>query len=301
MSDRTFGEISGIPVGSTYLSRQEMSRLGIHRPTQAGISGSATEGADSIVLSGGYEDDEDFGEVIVYTGHGGQDPVTRQQIANQELTRQNLALAVSMQQGLPVRVIRGSTHQSSNAPKSGYRYDGLYTVERYWHEKGAAGFKVWRYRLVRRSEAPPIEGPVAALELSGGNSTPGRFKTSVSRVIRDTALSAEIKKLYDYSCQVCGARLQGPAGPYAEAAHVRPLGRPHNGPDTPDNLVCLCPNHHYLFDVGAFAIRDDLSLAGLSGRLVVHERHPLNADYLRYHREHFGLIDELHGVDQPTQ
>jgi putative restriction endonuclease len=192
MSDRTFGEISGIPVGSSYVSRQEMSRLGIHRPTQAGISGSATEGADSIVLSGGYEDDEDFDDVIVYTGHGGQDPVTRQQISNQELTRQNLALAVSMQQGLPVRVIRGSTHRSPNSPKSGYRYDGLYTVERYWHERGAAGFKVWRYRLVLRSDATANEGPIAAIELSGGNSTPSRSKVSVSRIIRDTALSAEI-------------------------------------------------------------------------------------------------------------
>lgn len=41
---------------------------------QAGISGSGEEGADSVVVSGGYEDDEDYGDVIVYTGHGGNDP-----------------------------------------------------------------------------------------------------------------------------------------------------------------------------------------------------------------------------------
>jgi putative restriction endonuclease len=111
MADRIFGEISGVPVGSTYPDRQELSRAGVHRPTRAGISGSAEEGADSIVLSGGYEDDEDFGDVIVYTGHGGQDQISKKQIADQELTRQNLALAVSMQQGLPVRVVRGSTHR----------------------------------------------------------------------------------------------------------------------------------------------------------------------------------------------
>jgi putative restriction endonuclease len=39
----------------------------------AGIAGSVSEGADSIVLSGGYEDDEDRGEEIVYTGHDGKD------------------------------------------------------------------------------------------------------------------------------------------------------------------------------------------------------------------------------------
>jgi putative restriction endonuclease len=253
------------------------------------------------VLYGGYEDDEDYGDVIVYTGHGGQNQTSRKkQIADQKLTQGNLALAISMQQGLPVRVIRGSTHQSSYAPSSGYRYDGLYTVELYWHEKGAAGFKVWRYRLVRRTETAPIEAAVANLELSGGNSTPGRSKTSVCRVIRDTALSVKVKRLYGYTCQVCSTRLTGPAGPYAEAAHVRPLGRPHNGPDTPDNLVCLCPNHHYLFDIGAFSVREDLSLVGLSGRLFVHKTHPLNVEHLRYHREHFGLIEEIDGPGQRT-
>jgi hypothetical protein len=33
-----------------------------------------------------------------------------------------------------------------------------------------------------------------------------------------------------------------------EAAHIRPLGAPHNGPDTWDNTLCLCPNHHVPFD-----------------------------------------------------
>ena len=40
----------------------------------AGISGAERDGADSIVVSGGYEDDEDYGNVIVYTGAGGNDP-----------------------------------------------------------------------------------------------------------------------------------------------------------------------------------------------------------------------------------
>ena len=37
--------------------------------------------------------------------------------------------------------------------------------------------------------------------------------------------------------QMCGIRLEGFAGPYAEAAHVRPLGSPHNGPDTLNNIL----------------------------------------------------------------
>lgn len=56
--------------GTNFVNRQELRESGVHLPTQAGISGSALEGADSIVLSGGYEDDRDEGEVIVYTGEG---------------------------------------------------------------------------------------------------------------------------------------------------------------------------------------------------------------------------------------
>jgi hypothetical protein len=52
MSDRIFGHIPGYPEGSRFESRTELSDAGVHRPTIAGISGSAREGADSIVLSG---------------------------------------------------------------------------------------------------------------------------------------------------------------------------------------------------------------------------------------------------------
>lgn len=290
MTDRVFGEIPGVMVGSSFATRGELSKAGVHGPTQAGISGSAYEGSDSIVLSGGYEDDEDHGDVIIYTGHGGQDPNTRKQIADQELTRQNLALAVSMQRGLPVRVIRGANHESQISPASGYRYDGLYSVESYWHEKGSSGFVVWRFRLVKQKpDVVTVEVPEVTTALPAGNPIPGKAKTTVTRVIRDTKLSAKIKELYNYTCQVCGIRLEGPAGPYAEAAHVRPLGRPHDGPDTADNLICLCPNHHFLFDVGTFGIAGDLTLIGIDGRLSLNPKHTLNLANLEYHRMHYGI------------
>lgn len=98
-------------------------------------------------MSGGYEDDIDDGDVIVYTGQGGNDPDNGRQVADQELTRGNLALAKSSVDGLPVRVSRGFGLRSRYAPKSGYRYDGLYTVESFWSETGRSGFKIWRYRL----------------------------------------------------------------------------------------------------------------------------------------------------------
>jgi len=96
-----------------------------------------------------------------------------------------------------------------------------------------------------------------------------------------------IKGLYDYRCQMCGIRLEGLAGPYVEAAHVRPLGAPHRGPDTADNILCLCPNHHVLFDHGGVAIGEDLSLDGVEGRLYVDPQHQIGEDHLRYRRDHY--------------
>ena len=107
------------------------------------------------------------------------------------------------------------------------------------------------------------------------------------RIVRDTRQARHIKELYDYRCQMCGTRLEDLAISYAEAAHIRPLGAPHNGPDTADNILCLCPNHHVLFDHGGVAIAEDLSLTGARGRLTVRSRHRISEDHLRYRREHY--------------
>ncbi len=132
-------------------------------------------------------------------------------------------------------------------------------------------------------------------EEQAGYSAAERQEVRVSRIVRDTAQSRKIKALHDYRCQMCGTRLECPAGPYAEAAHIRPLGAPHHGPDTADNILCLCPNHHVLFDNGAVSIAEDLSLIGDSGNLTVRGDHHINEAHLAYHREHFvvGSGDEL--------
>ena len=65
MSERYFGEIESFPEGSMFTTRVELSKAGLHPPPVAGISGGEKEGAASIVLSGGYEDDLDFGNEIL--------------------------------------------------------------------------------------------------------------------------------------------------------------------------------------------------------------------------------------------
>lgn len=279
---RTFGEINGVSPGDLFNDRKALAKAKVHPPLVAGISGSKNDGADSIVLSGGYEDDEDFGDVIIYTGAGGQK--NNKQVSDQELNGVNLALAKSKVENIPVRVTRGHKHKHKLSPVKGYRYAGIYHVDNYWYETGKAGYKIWRYRLVAQ-DSSSFEYIVK--EPTGDYDLPGRKQASVSRIIRSYQKAKNVKSWHNYECQVCGLAINTSAGLYAEAAHIKPLGEPHNGPDIESNLLCLCPNHHVMFDNGGFAIDDDLNLIGIKGKLRVVKRHLLDASFIKYHREHY--------------
>ena len=89
-----FGHVAGVNIGDVFSSRRELHDGGVHAPLQAGIDGNSNEGACSIVLSGGYEDDIDDLEYILYTGQGGQDK-SKRQLSDQEFTRGNKGLQLS--------------------------------------------------------------------------------------------------------------------------------------------------------------------------------------------------------------
>jgi hypothetical protein len=77
-----------------------------------------------------------------------------------------------------------------------------------------------------------------------------------SRQLRRKDLAAAVKTLYNNRCMFCGVQLEvGRACYYAEAAHIRGLGLPHNGPDKAGNLLVLCPNHHLQFDRGMLRLK----------------------------------------------
>ena len=283
----SIGEIAGISAGGEFVSRRELYDAGVHRALQAGIVGSASTGAEFIVLSGGYVDDQDLGNEIIYSGDGGRDSATGRQVANQEFTGHNQALVTSCLQGLPVRVIRGSTHKSAYSPATGYRYEGLYRVERYWHERGVDGFLVCRFNLFALT-AVKSQAPSTPSVPAGTSEPTPRIASTVLRIVRDTTVSRRVKALHDFRCQVCGIRLECEGGPYAEAAHIRALGSPHNGPDLIENVLCLCPNHHVLFDNGAISVADDFSLIGSEGRLRTSSSHPVDLAHFEYQRRMWG-------------
>jgi putative restriction endonuclease len=252
----------------------------------AGIWG-AQEGAYSIVLSGGYEDDIDDLNYILYTGQGGQDASGGKQIADQEFTKGNKGLQLSHQYRLPVRVIRG--HQVSNGPESGYRYDGLYYVENYERVIGKRGFYICRFHLVSENSIDQLEN-ILVSNLKPSYVRPTRVQTTTNRLQRNVKLSERVKEIHSYRCQVCNVLLNSPNGPIAIGAHIRGLGRPHDGPDIIENMLCLCPNHHDQFDCLSYYIEpDSLEIIGLDDfvdkSLNVHSRHKLGKQFLEYHKQ----------------
>jgi putative restriction endonuclease len=70
------GDVPGILPGKFFRSRQELYDKKLHRTLMSGI----VPHGSSIVLSGGYVDDEDLGDMIIYTGEGGRDAATGRQI-----------------------------------------------------------------------------------------------------------------------------------------------------------------------------------------------------------------------------
>jgi hypothetical protein len=79
--------------------------------------------------------------------------------------------------------------------------------------------------------------------------TPEQIIISGKQYKRDNKSIVAIKILKDFKCQICGASILKKDGSlYVEAAHI--TGKKHKGPETHDNILILCPNHHKEFDLG---------------------------------------------------
>jgi 5-methylcytosine-specific restriction protein A len=88
------------------------------------------------------------------------------------------------------------------------------------------------------------------LELNNLIPYEGETTTTCSKAFkRDNYAIALIKELRCYRCQICKTRIRKKDGSfYVEAAHIVPKNK--QGPETPDNILLLCPNHHKEFDLG---------------------------------------------------
>ena len=78
-----------------------------------------------------------------------------------------------------------------------------------------------------------------------------------------------------------------------------PLGEPHNGPDVPENVLVLCPNHHDDFENGMMTI-DPQTLEinhsyedTLTGDTVeTRGDHQIGPQYVAYHNQVIALAED---------
>ncbi|MEV5469744.1 YDG/SRA domain-containing protein [Streptomyces griseoincarnatus] len=317
--ERVIGHIEGVPVGTVFHRRKDVQEARLHQTNQRGISWlldmDGSRVSDAIVLNGGYVDDEDEWDRTLYTGAspGKEKSPSGRLLRSQAWSyTDNAALRLSFERSYPIRVIRGYEGDSRYSPSNSYRYDGLYEITdvRTAISKCPAPdglpVNICQFDLRRLPDQEQVQTKLERHvvdvldELSDESRYEERFPRArsvrVRRLIRDTAAAQRIKHLHGGKCQLCGLRLLGPDGrPYSEGAHIRPLGKPHNGPDVEPNIICLCPNCHVRLDMGAVTLDDDRNViprAPLSGvsllpQLMVREGHYVHPAYLRYHREYW--------------
>eukprot|EP00026_Physarum_polycephalum_P014825 Phypoly_transcript_15384.p1 GENE.Phypoly_transcript_15384~~Phypoly_transcript_15384.p1 ORF type:complete len:285 (+),score=36.05 Phypoly_transcript_15384:34-888(+) len=219
------GDVPGCYIGQIWEKRQEMCECGMHGQSMAGIDGREDCGCYSIVLSAGYEDDVDNGDEIIYTGCGGQNPVTREQEKDQEFKGKNGSLVVSYENKYPVRVIRGFACPSGFAPESGYRYDGLYEVEKYWLEK-LRGFNMCRFLLRRRPGQIPLPAPRENFKpkqkkRAALSKVPTAIRTDQNYLY--TPVETSVLRAMDGFCVVCEKLVEGGCGYEHIEQHIKEL------------------------------------------------------------------------------
>ena len=153
------GKVAGISEGQIFKSCLELSQNMVHQyqnkkgtsQTAPGIVTDRDGVASSVLLNGGYIDDEDNYHQIIYTGSGGQDKrkiQTSDQVIEGRQGRNNLGLLNAYNQDTPIRLIRGYKHKSEYSPPKGYRYDGLFYIKRSWWDQSIHGPIIIRFELI---------------------------------------------------------------------------------------------------------------------------------------------------------
>ena len=138
----------------------------------------------------------------------------------------------------------------------------------------------------------PEEDDLSQLFQDEADEAVERRTTTRNEQKRNTKLAAKLKKQYKNICQFCDEPLEIAKDLYyTEAAHIKPLGKPHDGPDKAGNILVLCPNHHLQFDRGAlriikagddYTIRTKSTADPLAGK-AINLQHELDEECVAYH------------------
>ena len=99
--------------------------------------------------------------------------------------------------------------------------------------------------IIKRTKREDIVKELKALKLTD----PKEIIIHLKTYMRDNKTIAQLKELRGYCCQMCQTRILKADGTfYIEAAHITP--KAEKGPEMPDNILIICPNHHKEFDYG---------------------------------------------------
>lgn len=141
-----YGPISGFPSGSWWGIRMDCSRDRIHDPFDENIQ-NGPFGVTSICTSNvNLNEDVDLGNFLTVTGQkfsigaSEKDPLIK-----------------NYKNQIPVRLIRSYNLFNEFAPKTGYRYDGLYIVTNFWIGVNTDSIKYYKFALLRiNDQEPPL-------------------------------------------------------------------------------------------------------------------------------------------------
>lgn len=79
-----------------------------------------------------------------------------------------------------------------------------------------------------------------------------------SRLFRDEAFARNVKRAYSATCAFTGLSMRNGGGrTEVDAAHIRPVGDGHAGPDSIRNGLALSKTVHWMFDRGLLSIDND--------------------------------------------
>jgi E3 ubiquitin-protein ligase UHRF1 len=163
-----YGLVDGVPVGTVFGAgdwqregRKEMTDTGFHVPMVQPEFLEPNGGCYALILNNDNGSSRDEGETVWYAGsggrHRGQNRTAKQSFHQDWSNTVNSALKLTCEKRLPVRVIRGPKLSSKFKPaEGGYRYDGLYNVEKAFMEVNSDRLKVCMFQLVRHQGQPPL-------------------------------------------------------------------------------------------------------------------------------------------------
>jgi hypothetical protein len=119
-----------------------------------------------------------------------------------------------------------------------------------------------------------------------------RREALIKQIVRRTDNVRFLHTTYGGECQLSGTRLIMPDGSFSvDCAHIKPLGSPHFGKDSIDNMLSLSPNMHRLFDRGCVRIDPEDHSIGLRhgneahhfAQLLIRENHTIDRENLSYY------------------